>query len=141
MVEASRDSYWGAGADWGDHKLEQAIRENRLPGKNRLGAILMAIRTTWDRNTHRPVVGRIKNRAQRYHAAKAKDAAARRTHIQGQKVPDLPPLSPTAMDRAWKHFNFQLVPGTRYLHKDPKKQREVMETCGAARPAVLSRRR
>jgi hypothetical protein len=50
LVEASpHDKYWGAGTDADDKQLAHLIHRGTLPGINRLGLILMAVRRACQR--------------------------------------------------------------------------------------------
>jgi hypothetical protein len=128
LIEASKfDTCWGAGTDGTDRQLINALENGRLPGKNRLGMILMSVRETCVRN-NQPMRW-LKKRTIRYHARRA----ARRN-----------PLIPREKEAEWVkaaiHFPRQLVPTLRPLIDGTNTTRNLAPTNGAILPPDVPRR-
>jgi ribA/ribD-fused uncharacterized protein len=128
LIEASRsDTYWGAGTDGSDRHLEQALENGRLPGKNRLGMILMAVRDTCLRN-NQPMRWP-KKRTIRYHARRA-----------ARQDPQIPRDKESQWAKVATHFSWYLVPSIRPLVYKTNTTRHLLPTNGAILPANVPRR-
>jgi ribA/ribD-fused uncharacterized protein len=127
LLEASPyDKYWGAGINTYLGNYANLLENGRLPGRNQLGMILLAVRSACIRAniTHRF----LRKRTIAYHARRA----ARRN-----------PQIPAEAEEGWvstaSHFALQLLPSVRPLVAKTYNKHVILPTKGAILPVVKRR--
>jgi hypothetical protein len=119
LVEASpHDTCWGAGMQGSWRDFARVLEQDRLPGENRLGRILMTVRGQCLKRNH--PLAHLKNRTRRY-----------RANRQMRRDPSIPAGRKEEMSTIMTHFAAQLVPGTIRLVKTRNEDTPALPTNGA----------
>ena len=129
LVEASPyDQCWGAGMGGTPRDFERALERGRLPGRNRLGMLLMAVRRVCRKNNFglAALRSRTKNRLARRHVARDRT---------------IPPNRRKQMATTTAHFIAQFIPGIAARVERARKLRAVTFTNGALDFPVARRTR